>query len=81
MARGEDVHWHAGVQGFHTVPVETLGSQIDCVLTDIGADVVKTGMLPCAEVGMHTVQQDVMAAGSLSPGLLTSPPASAKHEM
>ena len=40
----------AGVRGFHTVPAETLSSQIDCVLGDIGADVVKTGMLPSAEV-------------------------------
>lgn len=66
------------------MPVETLRSQIDCVLADIGADVVKTGMLPSAEVGMHTVQQDVMAAsgmaGSLSSGLPRCQPASAKHE-
>ena len=33
------------------MPQETLRSQIDCVLSDIGADVVKTGMLPSAEVG------------------------------
>lgn len=38
------------MRGFHTVPTETLRSQIDCVLGDIGADVVKTGMLPSAEV-------------------------------
>ncbi len=40
----------AGVHGFHTVPRETLRNQIECVLSDIGADVVKTGMLPSAEV-------------------------------
>lgn len=40
-----------GVRGFHTVPAETLRGQIDAVLDDIGADVVKTGMLPTAEVG------------------------------
>lgn len=39
-----------GVRGFHTVPAETLRGQIDAVLDDIGADVVKTGMLPTAEV-------------------------------
>ena len=33
------------------MPRETLRSQINCVLSDIGADVVKTGMLPSAEVG------------------------------
>ena len=32
------------------MPRETLRNQIDCVLSDIGADVVKTGMLPSAEV-------------------------------
>ncbi len=32
------------------MPKDTLRSQIDCVLADIGADVVKTGMLPTAEV-------------------------------
>ena len=36
------------------MPRETLRSQIDCVLSDIGADVVKTGMLPSAEVGNST---------------------------
>ena len=39
------------------MPVETLRSQIDCVLADIGADVVKTGMLPSAEVGMPTMHK------------------------
>ena len=32
------------------VPLETLRGQIDAVLEDIGADVVKTGMLPTREV-------------------------------
>ena len=31
-------------------PVSFLGEQIDAVLTDIGADAVKTGMLPNAVV-------------------------------
>ncbi|KAK9904248.1 hypothetical protein WJX75_007665 [Coccomyxa subellipsoidea] len=39
-----------GVRGFHTVPIQNLKGQIDAVLEDIGADVVKTGMLPTAEV-------------------------------
>ena len=34
----------------HQVPLETLRGQIDAVLEDIGADVVKTGMLPTREV-------------------------------
>ena len=48
---------YAGVHGFHTVPVETLRSQIDRVLADIGADVVKTGMLPSAEVSVPTMHK------------------------
>ena len=40
------------------MPRETLRSQIDCVLSDIGADVVKTGMLPSAEVGSTVVASD-----------------------
>jgi hydroxymethylpyrimidine kinase/phosphomethylpyrimidine kinase len=38
-----------GVQGVHPVPRAFLEQQVDSVLGDIGADVVKTGMLPTAE--------------------------------
>jgi hydroxymethylpyrimidine/phosphomethylpyrimidine kinase len=34
-----------GVTGIHAIPVETVVAQIRAVLADIGADVVKTGML------------------------------------
>jgi hydroxymethylpyrimidine/phosphomethylpyrimidine kinase len=34
-----------GVQGVHVVPPATLEQQLDSVLGDLGADVVKTGML------------------------------------
>jgi len=34
-----------GVQGVHPVDPEFVGLQIDCVLEDIGADAIKTGML------------------------------------
>lgn len=34
-----------GVTGIHPVPVETVTAQIRAVLSDIGADVIKTGML------------------------------------
>ena len=33
------------VTGIHEVPLEMIGSQIDAVMSDIGVDVVKTGML------------------------------------
>jgi hydroxymethylpyrimidine/phosphomethylpyrimidine kinase len=39
-----------GVHAIHPVPVEFLRAQMECVLADIGADVVKTGMLGTAEV-------------------------------
>ncbi len=39
-----------GVEGVHPIPVETLSAQIDCVLSDIGADAIKIGMLHSAEV-------------------------------
>lgn len=39
-----------GVEAVHPVPVEILGAQISCVLSDIGADAVKIGMLHSAEV-------------------------------
>jgi hydroxymethylpyrimidine kinase/phosphomethylpyrimidine kinase len=42
-----------GVRGFHSVPLDCLRGQIDAVLEDIGADVIKTGMLPSAEVRLH----------------------------
>ena len=38
-----------GVRGIHSVPPEFVGLQLDAVLSDIGADAVKTGMLFNAE--------------------------------
>lgn len=39
-----------GVQAVHPMPLDILEGQIDCVLSDIGADAVKIGMLHSAEV-------------------------------
>ena len=39
-----------GVQAVHAVPTEILRGQIDAVLSDIGADAVKIGMLHSSEV-------------------------------
>ncbi len=46
-----------GVNGVHTPPVDFLRRQMETVLGDLGADVVKTGMLPSAAVstGHHNV--------------------------
>ena len=39
-----------GVHAVHPVPLEFIGRQIEVVLSDIGADVIKTGMLGDAAV-------------------------------
>lgn len=39
-----------GVEAVHPVPLDILGGQIDAVLSDIGADAVKIGMLHSSEV-------------------------------
>ena len=39
-----------GVQAIHEVPADFVGKQIDAVLSDIGADAIKTGMLANAEI-------------------------------
>jgi len=39
-----------GVQAIHEVPAPFVESQIDSVLSDIGADAIKTGMLANAEI-------------------------------
>ncbi|KAL6895293.1 Phosphomethylpyrimidine kinase domain-containing protein [Trichoderma longibrachiatum] len=38
-----------GVTGVHVIPSEVVGKQIEACLEDIGADVIKTGMLASAE--------------------------------
>ena len=46
-----------GVQAVHPVPTDILAGQIDAVLSDIGADSIKTGMLHSAEaVGIVAVK-------------------------
>ena len=39
-----------GVQAVHPIPLNILEGQIDAVLSDIGADAIKIGMLQSAEV-------------------------------
>src|SRR4051794_41800991 len=40
-----------GVQGYWELPVEAVRAQLDSVLSDIGVDAVKTGMLASTELG------------------------------
>ena len=39
-----------GVEAVHPIPIDILRGQIDAVLSDIGADAIKIGMLHSAEV-------------------------------
>src|SRR6185369_12836859 len=43
-----------GVTGIHSVPAAFVRQQIDAVVSDIGVDAAKTGMLPTADI-VHTV--------------------------
>jgi hydroxymethylpyrimidine kinase/phosphomethylpyrimidine kinase len=47
-----------GVQGVYPVSPEFIGKQLDVVLNDIGADAVKTGMLPTEEI-VQTVSKKI----------------------
>ncbi|MGV0850621.1 bifunctional hydroxymethylpyrimidine kinase/phosphomethylpyrimidine kinase [Mycolicibacterium phlei] len=39
-----------GVRGFHEIPLDIIASQIDAVVTDIGVQAAKTGMLASSEI-------------------------------
>lgn len=47
-----------GVQGVHAVPIDFIARQLDSVLSDIGADAVKTGMLATPEI-VETVSDGI----------------------
>ncbi len=46
-----------GVEGVHPIPIEVISGQIAAVLSDIGADAVKIGMLHSAEVVFAVKEQ------------------------
>ncbi len=52
-----------GVSDVMPVPSDIVASQIEAVLTDIGADAIKTGMLPSAEI-IETVAKAIDEHGS-----------------
>jgi hydroxymethylpyrimidine kinase/phosphomethylpyrimidine kinase len=39
-----------GVASVHALPAEVVAAQVEAVLSDIGADAVKTGMLPSPDI-------------------------------
>ena len=53
------------MSGIHVVPTACLRLQMDAVLSDIGADVVKTGMLP--DVQARLFSQSIRFAFNSSP--------------
>ena len=54
-----------GVQGILPIPSDFLQQQIDSVLSDIGTDVVKTGMLATSEI-VKAVAASLTSSGSFS---------------
>ena len=58
-----------GVEGVHPVPPETIAAQIRCVLSDIGANAVKIGMLHSAEVvlSVRDALSEAIKEGWLTP--------------
>jgi hydroxymethylpyrimidine/phosphomethylpyrimidine kinase len=52
-----------GVTAVHDVPTEMIAAQIQAIVTDIGADAVKTGMLSSAEI-IRTVVEALLRLGA-----------------
>jgi hydroxymethylpyrimidine/phosphomethylpyrimidine kinase len=55
-----------GVRGFHEVPLDIIAGQISAVLEDIGADIIKTGMLASVDI-IKCVAATLKASGSELP--------------
>ena len=51
-----------GVTAIHEVPTDVIAAQIDAILSDIGADAVKTGMLSSSAI-IETVVQELQRHG------------------
>ncbi|MBN2645448.1 MAG: bifunctional hydroxymethylpyrimidine kinase/phosphomethylpyrimidine kinase [Desulfuromonadaceae bacterium] len=54
-----------GVRGIHAAPVDFVRQQLRCVLDDIGADVIKTGMLFSGEI-IRAVAEEIASAATLN---------------
>ena len=65
-----------GVHDVHEVPADFVTAQLDAVVTDIGADAVKTGMLANAAI-IHAVAEGVERHGL--DRLIVDPVAASKH--
>lgn len=65
-----------GVSGFDEVPAHVVAEQIEAVLDDIGADAIKTGMLPTAAT-ITTVADTLSRYPSIP--IVVDPVAASKH--
>jgi hydroxymethylpyrimidine/phosphomethylpyrimidine kinase len=65
-----------GVSGYEALPPEVVGDQIRAVVTDIGVDAAKTGMLASAEI-VEAVAEAV--AETAIPNLVVDPVSVSKH--
>ena len=45
-----------GVRGIHPAPAEFVSAQIQAILTDLGTDTIKTGMLFSADIVVQVAQ-------------------------
>jgi len=66
-----------GVQGFYELPPPAVAEQMEAVVTDIGVDAVKTGML--ASAGIIDAVVDVLERLHVHP-LVVDPVAASKHD-
>jgi hydroxymethylpyrimidine/phosphomethylpyrimidine kinase len=65
-----------GVSGYEALPPEVVGDQIRAVVTDIGVDAAKTGMLASAAI-VHAVAEAI--AETAIPNLVVDPVSVSKH--
>lgn len=61
-----------GVEGVHPVPVDVISAQIRAVLSDIGADAIKIGMLHSAEV-VRAVREALLSSVSSVRNIVLDP--------
>jgi hydroxymethylpyrimidine/phosphomethylpyrimidine kinase len=66
-----------GVHGFHEVPPRVVAEQIEAVVTDIGVDAVKTGMLPSSAI-IGTVAETLERLDATR-NLVVDPVAASRH--
>lgn len=64
-----------GVQGYWELPAEAIRAQLDSVLSDIGAQAIKTGMLASAEI----VAEVSRALAEVAAPIVVDPVAVSKH--